>query len=189
MYWKLKLKAILHDPPYKMLAFQGPSQLVQNIKLQKAPHKNSNDHYLHEIWAEELLNCIFANECIKDNNVELADQLASAQSRIIVKPQLQNEQDFNKDSQVNYNESYFIDIFSERKEPIQTPDEEEVQDLFNKLGGLFPSSSDEEVNNQKAKFIFLFLWRFYPEIFPQINKHPADSRAPNHSIYDHLVQT
>ncbi|MFZ8846867.1 MAG: type III-B CRISPR-associated protein Cas10/Cmr2, partial [Candidatus Hydrothermia bacterium] len=192
MNWKLKLKAILHDPPYKMLAFQGPSQLVQNIKLQKAPHigynlKSKDDpehHYLHEIWAEELLNYIFANECIKDNNVELADQLASAQSRIIVKPQLQNEQDFNKDSQVNYNESYFIDIFSERKEPIQTPDEVKVQDLFNRLGGLFPPSSDEE-----AKFIFLFLWRFYPEIFPQINKHPADSRAPNHSIYDHLVQT
>ncbi|MEO0224192.1 MAG: type III-B CRISPR-associated protein Cas10/Cmr2, partial [candidate division WOR-3 bacterium] len=29
----------------------------------------------------------------------------------------------------------------------------------------------------------------FPEIFPEIEKHPADTRAPNHSIYDHLVQT
>jgi CRISPR-associated protein Cmr2 len=28
-----------------------------------------------------------------------------------------------------------------------------------------------------------------PEIFPWINTHPADSRVPNHSIYDHIVQS
>jgi len=42
---------------------------------------------------------------------------------------------------------------------------------------------------KERNLFFYFLWRFYPEIFPEINKHPADSRAPNHSIYDHLVQT
>ncbi len=42
---------------------------------------------------------------------------------------------------------------------------------------------------QDKDIIFLFFWRFLPEIFPWINKHPAESRAPNHSIYDHLVQT
>jgi len=164
MDWKLKLKALLHDPPYK----------IKSI----ATHKSE---------AKKLFEKIFPNDILEDDNVSLADQLASAQSRIIVKPQFQDqskEKQFETESQVNYDECEFIDIFSERKEKIQAPDENKVQDLFDKLGKL--SFSNEE---ERAKFIFLFLWRFYPEIFPEINKHPADSRAPNHSIYDHLVQT
>ncbi len=195
MDWKLKLKALLHDPPYKMLTFGGPRQIAQKIKLQKAPHigyntkpkGDTNRHELHEIWAEELLNYILVGECVKNDEVENADSLASAQSRIVVKPQLQDEQkekEFEDKSKVDYIECKFMDIFSENKEDIQTPDPEKVQELFEQLGKLNFSKQDE-----RAKFIFLFLWRFYPEIFPEINKHPADSRAPNHSIYDHLVQT
>jgi CRISPR-associated protein Cmr2 len=164
MDWKLKLKALLHDPPYK----------IKSI----ATHKSE---------AKKLFEKIFPNDILEDDNVSLADQLASAQSRIIVKPQFQDqskEKQFETESQVNYDECEFIDIFSERKEKIQTPDENKVLNLFDKLGKLsFPNEEE------RAKFIFLFLWRFYPEIFPEINKHPADSRAPNHSIYDHLVQT
>jgi len=163
MEWKLKLKAILHDPPYKLLAFGGPQPEIKKIILQKAPHIEYNlkpkddpeHHYLHEIWAEELLNYIFVPECIKDNNVELADQLASAQSRIIVKPKFENEQkenNFKDASRVNFDECKFIDIFSENEEPIQTPDIEKVQNLFDKLGKL--SFSDE---NERAKFIFFFM--------------------------------
>ncbi len=195
MDWKLKLKALLHDPPYKMLTFGGPRQIAQKIKLQKAPHigyntkpkGDPNRHELHEIWAEELLNYILVGECVKSDEVENADSLASAQSRIVVKPQLQDKQkekEFEDKSKVDYIECKFMDIFSENEEDIQTPDPEKVQELFEQLGKLNFSEQDE-----RAKFIFLFLWRFYPEIFPEINKHPADSRAPNHSIYDHLVQT
>jgi len=195
MDWKLKLKALLHDPPYKILAFGGPRQITQKINLQKAPHigyntkpkGDPNRHELHEIWAEELLNYILDGECVKSDEVENADSLASAQSRIVVKPQLQDKQkekEFEDKSKVDYIECKFMDIFSENEEDIQTPDPEKVQKLFEQLGKLNFSKQDE-----RAKFIFLFLWRFYPEIFPEINKHPADSRAPNHSIYDHLVQT
>jgi len=159
MDWKLKLKALLHDPPYKIKVIET-----------------------HKSEAEELFRKIFPYETFKNEEVNIADQLASAQSRIIVKPKFQGkqiEEGFEKRSTVNYDECEFIDIFSEIKEKIQTPDENKVQDLFNKFSNL----------EERAKFIFLFLWRFYPEIFPEINKHPADSRAPNHSIYDHLVQT
>jgi len=164
MDWKLKLKALLHDPPYKACVLRE-----------------------HEEKAEELLNYILPDERIKDRDVEDADQLASAQSRIIVKPNFQGEQkkgNFESASQVNYEECFFIDIFSKKKEDIQSPDEGKVKDLFKKLRSL-----DFRDQEERAKFIFLFLWRFYPEIFPEINKHPADTRAPNHSIYDHLVQT
>ena len=164
MDWKLKLKAILHDPPYKIKFIEK-----------------------HKEKGKELFEKILPYETFEDEKVNIADQIASAQSRIIVKPQFENEQkenDFKNTSSVNYDECEFIDIFSENKEPVQTPDVDKVQNLFNKLGNLTFSNQDE-----RAKFVFFFLWRFYPEIFPEINKHPADSRAPNHSIYDHLIQT
>jgi len=164
MDWKLKLKAILHDPPYKIKFIES-----------------------HRRKAEELLNKIFPNETLEDEIVILADLIASAQSRIIVQPKFEDKQkgeDFKKKSRVNFDECEFIDIFSENKEPVQSPDVEKVHELFDDLNKL--NFSDI---NERAELIFLFLWRFYPEIFPEINKHPADSRAPNHSIYDHLVQT
>jgi CRISPR-associated protein Cmr2 len=164
MDWKLKLKAILHDPPYKINFIED-----------------------HRSKAAELLNKIFPNETLEDEIVILADQIASAQSRIIVQPKFEDEQkgeDFKEKSRVSFDECEFIDIFSENKEPVQSPDVEKVHELFDDLNKLnFPDI------NERAELIFLFLWRFYPEIFPEINKHPADSRAPNHSIYDHLVQT
>ncbi|MFH7882682.1 MAG: type III-B CRISPR-associated protein Cas10/Cmr2, partial [Candidatus Aenigmatarchaeota archaeon] len=189
MEWKLKLKALLHDPPYKMLIFENGEKERVNKILSKVIHKDQDDHNLHEIWAEDLLNYVFFDECIKDNNIELADKIASAQSRIIVKPQFRKEEqerekNFEIKSTVNFSEVEFIDIFSEEKNKCETPDPIKVKDLFTKLGNLNFLNEEE-----RAKLIFLFLWRFYPEIFPEITKHPADSRAPNHSIYDHLVQT
>ncbi len=164
MDWKLKLKALLHDPPYK----------AKFIKT-------------HYDEAEKLFQKIFPNESLKEDIVSISDKLSFAQSRVIIEPNFneQNKKDqFEKSSQVDYHECQFIDIFSKRKEPIQSPDEEKVKKLFEKLGNLTFQNQGE-----RAKFIFLFLWRFYPEIFPEIEKHPADTRAPNHSIYDHLVQT
>ncbi len=51
--------------------------------------------------------------------------------------------------------------------------DDEVIKIFEKLGQLNFSSSEN-----KAKLIFLFLW---------LEKHPADTRVPNHSIYEHLI--
>jgi CRISPR-associated protein Cmr2 len=168
MDWKLKLKAILHDPPYKIKFIES-----------------------HRRKAEELFKKILPNETFEGDKVILADQIASAQSRIIVQPKFedkQKEKDFQDKSQVNFDECEFIDIFSENKEPVQSPNVEKVLKLFGDLGTLDISKNINN-ENERAESIFLFLWRFYPEIFPEINKHPADSRAPNHSIYDHLVQT
>jgi CRISPR-associated protein Cmr2 len=165
MDWKQKLKAILHDPPYKIVNIVG-----------------------HKEEAKKLFSLIISED-FEDKKVEEADQIASAQSRIIVKPQLSQSEveKFEKSSMVNINESYFVDIFSEKPEErrdVKIPDPEKVKELFQELGELNFESQDE-----RARLVFLFLWRFYPEIFEEINYHPADSRAPNHSIYDHLVQT
>ncbi|MEO0297370.1 MAG: type III-B CRISPR-associated protein Cas10/Cmr2, partial [candidate division WOR-3 bacterium] len=87
--------------------------------------------------------------------------------------------------EIKCNEIEFIDIFSSKRQKAGLPkDEKEVEKFFERLRNLTFKNTEEI-----AKMCFLFLWRFLPEIFPWINTHPADSRAPNHSIYDHLVQT
>ncbi|MEO0208234.1 MAG: type III-B CRISPR-associated protein Cas10/Cmr2 [candidate division WOR-3 bacterium] len=182
MIWIKKLKALLHDPPYKGLAWD-------NVKYQISINPNCNNHKtFHEKWACDLIKRLFPNENINDNDVKEADRIASSMSRLILKPELGDENK-NKEFEQQINKAasqnkVFIDIFSKKKEDIKTPDYKKVHKLFDELGKL-QFNNDEE----KAKFIFLFLWRFYPEIFPEIEKHPADLRAPNHSIYDHLVQT
>ncbi|MEO0224191.1 MAG: hypothetical protein ABIL76_03760, partial [candidate division WOR-3 bacterium] len=116
MDWKLKLKALLHDPPYK----------AKFIKT-------------HYDEAEKLFQKIFPNESLKEDIVSISDKLSFAQSRVIIEPNFneQNKKDqFEKSSQVDYHECQFIDIFSKRKEPIQSPDEEKVKKLFEKLGNL-----------------------------------------------------
>jgi len=165
--WRLKLKAILHDPPYK----------IKNLKS-------------HEREGDELFKNIISENVVVDDEkiIKEADQIASAQSRIIVSPSNLPEQKieaFKEASQVSFEECKFIDIFTGNKEYVQTPDPKKVEKVIEALGNLSGFKDEDE----RAKFAFLFLWRFYPEIFPEINKHPADSRAPNHSIYDHLVQT
>ncbi|MEO0200372.1 MAG: type III-B CRISPR-associated protein Cas10/Cmr2, partial [candidate division WOR-3 bacterium] len=178
-FWLKKLKALLHDPPYKGLVWDDRAKMEMNKNLLCDHHRN-----LHEKWACDLIKRLFPNEDIDDEDVKNADKIASSMSRLIVKPELAEKDFENRVNKVVSRNKIFIDIFSARKEGIESPDYKEVQDLFDKLGRL-RFENDEE----KAKFIFLFLWRFYPEIFPEIEKHPADLRAPNHSIYDHLVQT
>jgi len=181
--WKLKLKAILHDPPYKA--------------------KNIQDHQKE---ASKLIN-IFLNDNLNDNQIDEvikdSDHIASAQSRIIIKPNFKEknkEDEYNKNTLVKIEEAYFIDIFNNNQTnnnqtKVSYPKADNVISVFLKLRDLKISCSDskdkekDEKENQRLKLIFLFLWRFYPEIFKEIEYSPADTRAPNHSIYDHLVQT
>ena len=164
--WKLKLRAILHDPPYKIKNIEG--------------HERKGDELFKKILSE--------NVAVDDEKIKNAYKIASAQSRVIVSPSNLPEQKaeaFKEASQVSFEECKFIDIFTGNIEDVQTPDTQKVEKVIEALGNLSGFKDADE----RAKFAFLFLWRFYPEIFPEINKHPADSRAPNHSIYDHLVQT
>ncbi|MEO0153037.1 MAG: type III-B CRISPR-associated protein Cas10/Cmr2 [candidate division WOR-3 bacterium] len=128
----------------------------------------------HENIAKELYKLLMNEEYSEDGNLKKADHISSAISRIVVKDA----------PWVDFEESYFIDPFTLKKtEPIKAPEkEEDVKDIFKELGNKLQCKNN-------PKLCFLFLWRFLPDIFPWIKKHPADSRAPNHSIYDHLVQS
>lgn len=190
--YKIKLKALLHDPVHKIWAMKNVSEKdIKNLNTHCIPeYRNENVkekyHQWHEIVAEDIFRFIF-DECIKDDNVKIADAIASAISRIVVEPKIEQEgQDkFEKNSSVSLIESEFIDIFSLERNKIGIPESHvQIIEIFEKLGNL--TFKDQK---ERAKQIFLFLWRFLPDIFPWIECHPADSRAPNHSIYDHLVQT
>jgi len=174
----LKLKALMHDPVHKIWAMSN-----QNIRLE---HENqiSPNIRLHERVAEDLFRFILSED-LKDDKVQKADELASAISRIVVAPDIQNRNDYENASAVFLNDAKYIYPFSGNISKIGCPSShDEVKDFFKKLGELNFSNQEE-----RARLSFLFLWRFLPEVFSWINTHPADSRAPNHSIYDHLVQT
>jgi|Deesub1362B_J571_1020462.scaffolds.fasta_scaffold00176_37 CRISPR-associated protein Cmr2 len=183
MNWKLKLKALLHDPPHKQWVMF--SEEGHQIKPVKAIHQRDK-HQWHQIVAEHFLNYILANECVADEQITRADTLASALSRTIVSPQMEKDlkDKFERDSVVRLEEAKFIDIFSLKETILDLPVHEDVEEIFQKLSKVTFKNPED-----RAKFFFFLLWRFYPELFPWIKSHPADSRAPNHSIYDHLVQT
>ncbi|NMC68415.1 MAG: type III-B CRISPR-associated protein Cas10/Cmr2 [Spirochaetales bacterium] len=177
----LKLKALFHDPIHKIWAMSNKDNLeFKNINEIKATDS-------HEKVAEDLFRFILS-ENLKVDNISIADKIAAAVSRIIVAPNIQDAEkrkNFNEDSAVFLENVKYIDPFSGNLIVIGSPqNHDEVKNIFKKLGEL--SFSNEQ---ERAKLSFLFLWRFLPEIFPWINTHPADSRTPNHSIYDHLVQT
>ena len=173
--WILKLKAILHDPPDK--------QLIIWQKRKK-----------HIEVAEELLRCI-VEESIEDENIKKADVLASATSRIITAPEEKKikeifENEVNKFFSENLFHILYKDALSQKQKSVNFDiNHGEVEKFFKKIDALL---NKKRFNSQeeRAKYAFLLIWRFLPEIFKDwIFTHPADTRAPNHSIYDHLVQT
>jgi len=179
MDYKLKLKALLHDPIDKIWSFN-------NIKEDDIVHKDIIKTKM--LWHEKVAQDLFAylsTEPLADEIINQADIIASGLSRIVVSPSENKEKDFKEENSVFLDNAIYIDFATGKQCDIGLPgSKNEVIDLFEKLGNLKFNSQDEQL-----RFDFLFLWRFLPEIFPWINTHPADSRAPNHSIYDHLVQT
>lgn len=169
----LKLKALMHDPIHKIWLFSEENK--RKVVLEHGSEISKDLRQFHEKVAEDLFRFLISDS-IKDSEGEIAyaDHISSALSMIVVKDA----------PMVNFEESRFIDPFTAESSKTEAPeDHKEVVEVFKNLGKLnFPDQQE------RAKFFFLFLWRFLPDIFPWIEKHPADSRAPNHSIYDHLVQ-
>jgi len=173
--WILKLKAILHDPPDKQLIIW-------------------KERKKHVEIAEELLKCII-EESIEDENIKKADALASATSRIITAPKEKKikeifENEVNDFFFKNLSQIIYKDTFFQKQEVVNFDiNHDEVENFFKKIDALL-NKKRFNLQEERAKYAFLLIWRFLPEIFKDwIFTHPADTRAPNHSIYDHLVQT
>lgn len=179
--YKLKLKALLHDPVHKILAFSNK----KNIKIIH-PDVDNKDIKWHEKVALDLYYYLF-EENLEEDIIKQSDIIASGLSRILLSPEISDDKkkEFEEENSVFLENLNYINFTSGEKIDAGLPDNHDsIKEIFEKLGNLTFSTQDE-----RARFYFLFLWRFLPEIFPWINTHPADSRVPNHSIYDHLVQT
>ena len=171
--WIRKLKAILHHL----------------IDEQLVMWRMREEHKI----AQELLNFIFS-ERFDEREIEKADKLAAAMSRVIVAPQKQEikerfEEEINGFFSKNPSQIFYRDAFSLKRESVDLEiDHNQVEDFFKKIEGI--SNKITSNSEKRAKYAFLLIWRFLPEEFKNwIFTHPADTRAPNHSIYDHLIQT
>ena len=182
----LKLKALFHDPIHKIWVFSNKD------KIQFKHNQDIDTKYkLHERVAEDLFRFLIFDS-IKDDKINIADQIASALSRIVVAPNVEgeNRKKFDEESSVFLQDALYICPFSGEKKEVDFPrDHREIEEVFETLGDKIFRNISSSSQMELAKRYFLFLWRFLPDLFPWIDKHPADSRAPNHSIYDHIVQT
>ena len=174
-FWAEKIVSLLHDPPHK--------QFIMWV-LQKS----------HEKVAQDLLGKVIHQ---KPTDITIkSDRLASALSRVILNP---SEEGFAKNEYENeinqklQRRLLYIDAFKEEKKELngQTNAQlihNKVQEFYHFIGKINCKPKVQLAECLKIKFYLL--WRFIPQEFKEwINLHPADLRAPNHSIYDHLVQT
>lgn len=157
-FWKIKLSALLHDPPHKTF-----------LRIKKG-EKN------HESVAKDLLKKLIGEDLPKDLALTGADRIASAMSRLLVE---------GTPWKPNYEDLKFIDPYTLRSENVVDVDETEIDDFFS-ANGFFHNLPQDS----KYKYAFLYCWRLMPEKFSSwLLTQPADDRATNHSIYDHMVQT
>lgn len=158
-YYKKKIISFLHDPIEK----------YQNIKEHEdKAQKNIYQLYKILLSKEEL-----------EQMYRQADYIASALSRVVLK----------YSPAVGPKKAEYIDIFSLDRislndGELKTGEGRIFTELLDVLSNLESQNIDE-----LEKIRFWLLWRITPEIYRDIYYIPADTRAPNHSIYDHLVQT
>lgn len=188
-FWKLKIKAYLHDPPEKAI-----------ILGQGEGHENIAKRYIQMLTGEENLP-----EVVKE-----ADRIAAATTR----PVLEKKEDekITRPSITWVNDPLLInplsgehydlkkyggelkrwDLFDTGVENIKKYAQEAVNDELEKLKqkagtdmrqlyfGLWRLLSDNLANNDKGGEARLgHLWRYLP----------ADTRVPDHSIWDHISMT
>ena len=191
--WKLKLKAFLHDPLDKqwILSFDNddPNTKAQlNIDKFTCPKNKNHKEAIHEIVAEKFLNYILPGECIEEllPIIKIADRISYPMNEVLSE-KLKSKTEKIRD----HKDICFRNIYIEKlEENVICKDFEnkhqELEEFFKLLGNI---CSVLTCNDDKAKLAFLLLWLYVPDLFKWVNIHPADSRIPSHSIYNHLVQT
>ncbi len=141
----------------------------------------------HEKEAKNKQEEVGLGEYTENKFIDYADHIASAMSRIVVKDFSNNEQ-----IKVDFKDTEFIDILDENKK-INIKhyfSKEKVKEDYEKIIDTVKDFNKDKQDKYDAAYeaAYWFLWRFVP-LIDGIEYLPADTRAPNHSIYDHLVQT
>ena len=165
-FWQNKIKAFLHDPPDKALVLGCES------------HENVRDEILQE------LNLTY------DSKIDRADHIASAMQRINLTGKLRKYCIYFKNSK-NSMKPIFKHTLSGKSE--------NLDDIKNFIAygyekalskfGFDKKIVKEFLDKNNWKKTYFLLWRFLPEKYPLGYILPADTRIPDHSIWDHLDVT
>ncbi len=170
-FWQNKIKAFLHDPPDKAL-----------ILFHKS-HKERRDKILDE------LNLKY------DRSLDPADHISSAMQRLDIPREYRMDDARNCETHICFkglNKPVFKHTLSGDLESL-----EEIKDFVASYGyeralnefGFDPKIVKEFLDKNDWKKTYFSLWRLLPEMYPLGYILPADTRIPDHSIWDHLDVT
>lgn len=166
--WSLKLATFLHDPPEKAL-----------ILFHKS-HEAKRDEILQEMGLQY------------DKRLDTADHIASAMQRLDI------PEKFRMDNAKNCNEHIcFKGPFRPVFKHTLSGEEQDFREINNYLAEFgyeellkrcqfHPETVRRFFYENDWKNTYLALWRYLPEEYPLGYLLPADTRIPDHSIWDHL---
>ena len=169
-FWEDKIKTFLHDPPDKALILF---------------------HVAHEGRRDEILEKISLKY---DKKLDGADHIASAMQRLNIPVDYRMDRGgcsnhicfkgLNKPV-FKHTLSSVEENFKEIKEFIATYGYEKALNKF----GFDPGTVKEFFDENDWKSTYFSIWRFLPEKYLLGYFLPADTRIPDHSIWDHLDVT
>lgn len=169
-FWQNKIKAFLHDPPDKALTLF---------------------HVAHEGKRDEILEKLSLKY---DESLNPADHMASAMQRLNIPTNYRVDRGGcnNHICFKGPNKPVFKHTLSGAEENLN-----EITDLIATYGyeraldefGFKPETVSEFLDKNDWKKTYFSIWRFLPERYPLGYILPADTRIPDHSIWDHLDVT
>lgn len=166
-FWQKKIKAFLHDPPDKALIL---------------------GHIAHEKRRDDILQTLGLTY---DESLDTADRIASAMQRIDLPEELRTFPIYFKNPIkpiFKHTLSGETENLGEMKDYIATYGYEKALDryCFNLEISKKYLKKQSEIDWKKT---YLHIWRCLPEEYPLGYFLPADTRIPDHSIWDHLDVT
>jgi len=164
-FWQDKVKAFLHDPPDKTL-----------ILGSSIGHENKRDEILRKLGLKY------------DKRLDTADHLASAMQRLNLPEDLRKFHIYFTDPVkpvFKHTLSGAVEDLEEIKNFIATYGYERALKRF----GFTLDNVKTFLDEKNWKKTYFLLWRFLPEIYSLGYFLPADTRIPDHSVWDHLDVT
>jgi len=170
-FWQNKIKVFFHDPPDKALVLF---------------------HKSHEERRDEILNELSLKY---DKSLDQADHIASAMQRLDI------PKEYRMDDARSCNAHIcFRGIFKPAFRHTLSGDVENLEEIkdfiatygYKKALNEFcfdPKIVKKFLDKNDWKKTYFSLWRFLPERYPLGYLLPADTRIPDHSIWDHLDVT
>ena len=170
-FWQNKIKAFLHDPPDKALILFHRS------------HEEKRDKILNELGLRY------------DRSLNPADHISSAMQRLNIPEDYRMDDARNCNTHICFkgpNKPVFRHTLSSVSEDLEEIKEIAATYGYEKALAKYCFNIEivkEFLVKNDWKKTYFSLWRFLPEIYPLGYILPADTRVPDHSIWDHLDVT